>query len=891
MMNVKTTALHLSRQNVSRQLLPVGGSSSKNTVISLGQRTAQPANTSTNPVRFSSTTNSNRENNHPANQYAHHHNLYQQPYYHHLSPSSSFASRQYHQQIHPSTGSLGQQPPFPGSLAASIHFPKDSAAATAAAAVHSRSHAVPASHQQQQHHLDSDTALLHTELARNTWSAVEHGHEDPAAVFSCLQRMHTVGAVADDDLASRVVAQLLLHHGPKDAERALSLLVACTAKPGLVLTRPQKNLYASLADDIFSCSHDFKQALSLSQLLTRNNMWPNMTIVDSTTKTYRKLKSDIGLAGLRNMLDQNDVETLLSLQASLTRSNTRYRSLIEILLDAKEMGLAPSKQACHKVSQSFAKTGDALGLKAWDGAVQEVYPDYISNIQINGNRSSNNNNNSNNNNSSNGNSNGHNNHRNRSSGSSSPVGLRRTSDASDSIVQACNSGFYAVALETLDNMIKQNQVPTAEAIAQTIQLCAKKNKGADFNRLFHIAQRSLDTIQDRTQRRSAEYDVFNAMLFASANRGDMDGAKKSYDDIIQLGQFPDATSYAALLIATTTGAVDEAQDALRILEEVKRHKVMPNVFFYNVVIAKLARGRKIEKVLEVYEDMRSANIQPNSVTYGTLISACTRVGSEDMAQKLFNEMVSRRNYTPRHGPHNAMMQFYVRQKKDRHQALFYYNDMLKRRLVPTEHTYTLLIEAHASIAPFDMTGAYRVLDEMRAKGSKPKEAHYGAMIHAYGIEQGNLAEAERVYGEMKSLAIRPEGPALQAMMESVIAAKQYDRAIQMRNELVVEWGAPSSTYIENLLIRAFGLSNNVAAAETVFSMMADPWQPEPNRILKEPSTYSAMATAYIENGQLESAKAILRQMQNQRYPEMVIRPVEEMIENAVLSPRLESLPF
>ncbi|KAG0229773.1 hypothetical protein BGW41_002894 [Actinomortierella wolfii] len=872
MMNVKTTALHLTRQNVSRQLLPVGGSSSKNTVISLGQRTAQPsANVPTNPVRSFSSTNSNRENNHQANQYGlHHHSLYQQPYYHHLAPSSSFASRQYHQHI---SAQLGHQqlPPFHGSIAASIHFPKDTAAAAAAAAVHSRnSHAIPTAHQSSQ---DNDTAFLHSELARNAWNAVERGHEDPAIVFSCLQKMQTVGAVADDDLASRIVAQLLQHHGPKDAEHALSLLVACTAKPGHVLTRPQKNLYASLADDIFSCSHDFKQALSLSQLLTKNNMWPNMTIVDSTTKTYRKLKSDIGLTGLRNMLDQNDIETLLSLQASLTRSNTRYRSLIEILLDAKEMGMAPSRQACHKVSQSFAKTGDALGLKAWDSAVQEVYPDYVSNIHVSSNNRSNNN------------------HRNnRSNGSSSPVGARKPSDASDSIIQACNSGFYAVALETLDNMIKQNQVPTAEAIAQTIQLCAKKNKGADFNRLFHIAQRSLDMIQDKSQRRAAEYDVFNAMLFASANRGDMDGAKKSYDDIIQLGQFPDATSYAALLIATTTGAVDEAQDALRILEEVKRHKVVPNVFFYNVVIAKLARGRKIEKVLEVYEDMRSASIQPNSVTYGTLISACTRVGSEDMAQKLFNEMVSRRNYTPRHGPHNAMMQFYVRQKKDRHQALFYYNDMLKRRLVPTEHTYTLLIEAHSSIAPFDMPGAYRVLDEMRSKGTEPKEAHYGAMIHAYGIEQNNLKEAERVYEEMKALSIRPEGPALQAMMESVIAAKQYDRAIQMRNELV-ESGSPSSTYIENLLIRAFGLSRNVPAAEAVFSMMADPWQPEPNRILKEPSTYSAMATAYIENGQLESAKAILRQMQSQRYPEMVIRPVEEMIENAVLSPRLENLHF
>ncbi|KAF9407541.1 hypothetical protein BGZ94_002651, partial [Podila epigama] len=655
-----------------------------------------------------------------------------------------------------------------------------------------------------------------------------------------------------------------------------------------------------------------------------------------------------GLQAIKDVLTgSSDIETLLTLQASLAKSTVRYKHLIEILLDGKDMNIIPSRMACSQVSHSFVLLGDFPGQLAWDTAVQEIYPGFkptapfntSAGIQDEGHHASpphsqpngqvngqiNGQVNGQINGPVNGHINGHslgysstlsmdeqqqpshqttrrNNNNVRKPSPGTNIGtntpsynssngrhrnpaaqvLLRYKDASEAIIRACRSGYAAVALEEISKMVSQNLIPTPQAIAETIQVCVKREKKrtTDFNELYRLAMRSLDTVTDIVHRRMAEYEVYNAMLVANATLGDMNQAKKNYDDILKLGQYPDATGYATLLIATTTSAVDEANDALQILEEVKRHHVKPNIFFYNVVIGKLSRGRKIERVLEVYEEMIANNIRPNSVTYGTLISACTRVGSEEMARNLFSKMTSSPTYTPRQGPHNAMIQFYVRQKKDRTAALEYYADMQARKLQPTEHTYTLLIEAYACIQPYDMTKANRLIQSLKRGPIRATEAHYGALIHAYGVVHGDISSAQASFENMCRSGIVPKGPAYQSLIESLIANKRVSEAVQVRNELLAS-GQPSNAYIENTLIRGYGHERNLRAAEEVFHRMADPLAPKvPGAIVKEPSSYQSMVTAYLENKRVKKAYATLAKMKNQQYPELVIKPVEEAIHAA-----------
>ncbi|KAF9159063.1 hypothetical protein BGX21_003157 [Mortierella sp. AD011] len=857
MMNLKTTALlgNLTRQNVSRQLLPL--SNSKNQVITLSQRTAQPsANTPSNPVRSFSSSQANRENNNNANATVHH---TQQHFYtsHHLTPNHRLQSP----------------------IATNLTF-----------------------HNQQSRHNhqsngrgpeDASTAKSkpkHSELCKNVLEAING--QDARAVFPFLQEMRHQGFYADSALSSRIVTHFLNMDSPQDAEKALAMLCDCffNYNHGRGMPPLQKQTYTSLAKDIANYSSDFSQTLSLARLMDRHDLLASSGLSDGTLKTYRHIKSTLGLEHMKGMLSDLDVETLLAMQASLTKSIARYRQLIEILLDAKDMHLVPSREICSRISLSFVELNDYSGQLAWDTAVQEIHPGFKpsapQDMQAEPQRRQYKNQNQ---------KQHHQSQQNRSSnvnrrdnGRANPdpraqIALR-SGDPSEAIIRACRFGYAAVALDEISKMLNKNLLPSPQAIADTIQVCAKREKErtTNYQDLYDLAMRSLDAIQDKTHRRAAEYEVYNAMLVANATLGDMNSAKKNYDDIVNLGQFPDATGYATLLIATTTGAVDEAHDALRILEEVKRHNIKPNIFFYNVVIGKLSRGRKIERVLEVYEDMMMNNIRPNAITYGSLISACTRVGSEDMARNLFREMTSSPNYHPRQGPHNAMIQFYVRQKKDRDAALEYYNDMLQRKLPPTEHTYTLLIEAFACIAPFDMTEANRLVQSLKHGPVRASEAHYGALIHAYGVEHRDPSTAEVVFNNMLEAGITPKGPAYQSLIESYITNGNVRRAVKLRDELLAS-GHASSAYIENSLIRGYGQERKVAAAEKVFNKMTDPHEPKlPGAIVKEPSTYQSMVSVYLENKKLDKAYATLEMMREQRYPELVIKPVEEAIQAAAM---------
>ncbi|KAG0270742.1 hypothetical protein BGZ95_001586 [Linnemannia exigua] len=902
MLNLKSGALlgALTRQSVSKQLLPL--SSSKNQVISLSHRTTQPvgANTPANPVRSFSSSQASRENgsnNHP---------FYSNNNGNSNSTNSNAQTTIIHHKI--------QSP-----LAVNIKFQSQQP----------KNNHYPASNS------SNPNLPKHDELSKIAWDAINA--QDVRAIFPCLQEMQHQGVYADAALSARIVAQFLDMNNPKDAERALAMLVDCHHTHGRSLSVSQKNTYTSLAKDIANHSSDFLQTLSLAKLLDRHGLLASAGFADGALRSYRELKVTSGLTAVKAMLNSTDIETLLSLQATLTRNFSRYKKLIEILLDAKEMNIIPSWEACSRISLSFVRLGDYSGQLAWDTAVQEIYPGFQLTLpddftpgqdttlqsshqqsrqqnqshhsqqahqqqysaphpskshgqqqkqqpqqqQQPASQGSNSQQNQQNQQvqvqaqqqqqqqqhqhqhqqqqpfrqqaaccqGENSNSGG----RNRRKVASNPSAavILRNGDPSEHIIRACKAGYAAVALEEIDKMMKQDQLPSPQALA--------------------------DTIQDRTHRRAAEYEVYNAMLVANATLGDMTSAKKNYDDIVQLGQFPDATGYATLLIATTTGAVDEALDALKILEEVKRHNIKPNIFFYNVVIGKLSRGRKIERVLEVYDDMIKNNIRPNAITYGTLISACTRVGSEEMARNLFKEMTTSPKYKPRQGPHNAMIQFYVRQKKDRNAALDYYDDMLRRKLSPTEHTYTLLIEAFACIQPYDLSEANRLIQSLRRGPVKASEAHFSALIHAYGVEHRDVSSAIAVFDHMRQSGIVPKGPAYQSLIESYIANRDVKRAVEVRNALLAS-GQPSSTYIENTLIRGFGQANDIDAAEEIFRSMKDPYGPkDAAAIVKEPSTFQSMVSAYLENEMVDRAYATLAMMRSQHYPELVVKPVEEAI--------------
>jgi pentatricopeptide repeat protein len=191
------------------------------------------------------------------------------------------------------------------------------------------------------------------------------------------------------------------------------------------------------------------------------------------------------------------------------------------------------------------------------------------------------------------------------------------------------------------------------------------------------------------------FQIEDGMVMACARCGEMDLALMHRKRILDQGGSPGSDAYGCL-IQHMTDTTDDASNALALFHECQSNGVTPTVFLFNTIIAKLSRARKADQALELFQQMKAAQLRPSSVTYGTLIAACTRVGDASSAEMLFSEMAAQYDFRPKIPPYNTMMQFYAHTKPNRERVLFFYDELQRVGITPTEHTYKVHEQTYRS---------------------------------------------------------------------------------------------------------------------------------------------------------------------------------------------------
>ncbi|KAI7903314.1 uncharacterized protein BX663DRAFT_508198 [Cokeromyces recurvatus] len=454
--------------------------------------------------------------------------------------------------------------------------------------------------------------------------------------------------------------------------------------------------------------------------------------------------------------------------------------------------------------------------------------------------------------------------------------VSESEEASNAVMKAVVHGDLDKALEILQTRIVEPKlIPTVEPLRDAIAFVGKQghlDAAVTMYRLVVQCFKKSELEAARVER--AIYLMTNSILIGYAQQGDMIQAKKYYEQIKLMGRYPDGNGYASLLLGSAKCATDEATDALIIYEEAKRRDVKPTTFFYNVVISKLAKARKLDAALKLFEEMQAFKIVPNSITYGAIISACVRAGSELLACRLFNEMLSSPTFQPRVGPFNNMIQFYVRQQPNRKRALKYFTEMRRLHIKPSAHTYKLLMEAYALITPYDMVMAHRLLNDMESFDYiRPQATHYATLIHAYGL-QHDVNSAQKIFEEMEATK---DEVVYQAMLDALVSNNQLECAEQLYKQMQASIQKSSSPYIENVFIRGYGQRGLLHKARALFDAMSDDKMNDETTVIREPSTYEVMVRAYVDNNMITEAKQIFEQMIQREFPEKVTASVGELI--------------
>lgn len=260
-----------------------------------------------------------------------------------------------------------------------------------------------------------------------------------------------------------------------------------------------------------------------------------------------------------------------------------------------------------------------------------------------------------------------------------------------------------------------------------------------------------------------------------------------------------------------------------------------------------------------------------------------------------------------------MMQYHLTTEPSRGKVLYYFNRMAQYRVLPTEHTYKLLLDAYVSLQPFDMESMDLIFTQLQNNPKlRVQGTHWASVISAHGLYQGNVDKALEIFNSIPShptsrVELKTEPVVWEAILH-VMANKGTMAQLEAMRERMVEMGAQTTAYVNNVLITGYAKNGAIDRARELFEDMADgevgvaapnnhpelrtssgnlkpsTRTPVPTSVVyREPSTFEAMLRAELLYGDEEAARVVLARMEDRRYPVNVFMKVRALYDDHVVS--------
>ncbi|KAH8825342.1 hypothetical protein DL96DRAFT_1612885 [Flagelloscypha sp. PMI_526] len=440
--------------------------------------------------------------------------------------------------------------------------------------------------------------------------------------------------------------------------------------------------------------------------------------------------------------------------------------------------------------------------------------------------------------------------------------------------------------------------PNIDTLAKLVEVLGRWGGLSEARVLYSLGQDVLNGPMSNkgNAQTQAWWTLENAMIVSHAYADDIESAHVHRLRIMEQGMSPNADAYASLILKVQD-TTDDTSNAMALFAEARSRNVKMNTYLYNNIISKLAKARKADLAVELFQQMRAESLVPSSITYGTVIGACVRVGDVHSAETLFAEMTSRKNFKPRVPPYNHMMQLYTSIRPDRERALFFYDQMKQAGVRPSSHTYKLLMDAYGSCEPYDPAAMQQVFLELLDPSTPAAHGgHINSMITAYGVKMHNLEKAREIFATAAQYIPARDAVVYEAMFDALRAHGKVEE-VESHIEAMNSEGVHMTAYIANVLIGLYSDAGRLDKARELFESMQDPpssvaavgnhapHDPSSTEALdvmapvyREPSTWEAMMVAQAKSGDLAAANDLLARMQQRQYPPQVYYKLSNLLQ-------------
>lgn len=264
--------------------------------------------------------------------------------------------------------------------------------------------------------------------------------------------------------------------------------------------------------------------------------------------------------------------------------------------------------------------------------------------------------------------------------------------------------------------------------------------------------------------------TFSTVISACANASAQAAARVKDGDTKDTGEIRAPMKAALSLLAEMTSG--------------KKGIAEPNVVTYNAAIKACAEGLDLEKSFSLLEELLERGLEPTIVTYGTLMTACERVGSVQGVSHVFKKL---NKYSKHLRPNEIIYGAAIsccRKASEPERTTLLLHKMLKEKLSPNTAVFNTVLMSQAENKNFDKaTIVYRLMKSDKIpQSARPNRQTYNALIIALALD-GRPSDAEYYLKEMRKDGFLPDVDLYTATVTSYEKNREPLKAIQIMESM------------------------------------------------------------------------------------------------------------
>jgi pentatricopeptide repeat protein len=215
-----------------------------------------------------------------------------------------------------------------------------------------------------------------------------------------------------------------------------------------------------------------------------------------------------------------------------------------------------------------------------------------------------------------------------------------------------------------------------------------------------------------------------------------------------------------------------------LYQEMKERAIQCNLITYNTLLNIFARCQLTQRMPSILDDMRSSTppVEPDLVTYSTLIKGFCASGQVDHALGLLEEMQMGGKFKPDEMMYNSLLDGCSREERLSH-GMRLADQMRREGIAPSNYTLTMLVKLFGRCRRLNQ--AFLIVDELSAEyGLRPNIQVYTCLIQGC-FQNREPVKALSVLDTMLAKGVRPDEKAYIALVRGHLNMGLFDKAIEI----------------------------------------------------------------------------------------------------------------